>query len=76
MAKKKTLPKQKESSEITWKLKPDADVKQFSPTEKLLDKNFITAAILECVENNDAEGVIEVLGIYVDALKYSQTPPR
>jgi hypothetical protein len=35
-------------------------------TERLLDKNFIGRAIIECLKNNDPQGVIEILTAYIN----------
>lgn len=70
MVKTKTLQKQKKSLENTpkFKIKEDALIEAFSPTEELLDENFIGKAIVECLKNNDPEGVIEVLNIYLNTI--------
>ena len=44
-----------------------------SPTEELLDENFIGKAILECLKNNDSEGVMEVISIYFNTLNKALT---
>jgi DNA-binding phage protein len=74
MAKTKTSTKRKTSSQKDKKLKIKdfADVQEYSPTERLLDKNFIGAAILECLSNNDPEGVMEIIEIYLDTLNKTQ----
>lgn len=66
MVKTKTLLKQKKSS------KNIADLVEYSPTTELRDENFIGKAILECLINNDPEGVMEVIGIYLGALEKNQ----
>lgn len=48
-------------------------IQAYSPTKRLLDKNFVGAAILECLSNNDPEGVMEVLEMYLDTLNKTQT---
>lgn len=45
----------------------------FDPTEELLDENFIGKAILECLQNNDPEGVMEVVAIYLNALNKAKS---
>lgn len=47
------------------KIKKNAQLRSYSPTEELSDENFIGKAILECLKNNDPEGVMEVLSIYL-----------
>lgn len=66
MANKKISTKQKRISENTIvKLKKDAHLIPYSPTQELLDENLIGKAVLECLENNDPEGAIEVINIHV-----------
>jgi len=74
MAKAKTSTKRKTSSQKDKKLKIKdfTGIQEYSPTEQLLDKNFIGAAILECLSNNDPEGVMEIIEIYLDTLNKTQ----
>jgi DNA-binding phage protein len=74
MAKTKTLIKQKESSKNIRrvKLKPQAGLTPYSPTQEILKGDVIGRAILECLRNNDPEGVIEVISIYLNALNRVQ----
>lgn len=37
------------------------------PTKTLLDEHFIARAIWECLKNNDPEGVMEVISLYLEA---------
>ncbi len=46
-------------------LRDDVEVKKFEP-EKYLSKEFIGAAIMECLSNNDPEGVVELVKIYLE----------
>lgn len=66
MAKIKTLLKQKESSKNILinknKLIP------YSPTKEILNEDFIGKAILECLKNNDSQGVIEVISTYLNTM--------
>jgi len=39
-----------------------------SPSEKLTDPQQTALAILECLQNNDPEGAMEMITIYLDAL--------
>ncbi len=48
------------------KLKKDAPVSEYSPTEKLLDEDFIAKAIWECLKNNDPQGVMEVIETHLE----------
>jgi hypothetical protein len=52
----------------TLKIKTNAKTIPYSPTAGLLDENFIGCAILDCLKNNDPEGVIEVIEIHLNAL--------
>ncbi|MFT4552176.1 MAG: DNA-binding phage protein [Chlamydiales bacterium] len=66
---------QQKSSKTTprkLKLKKRSKASQYSPTEKLLDEDFISKAIWECLKNNDPEGVIEVLEAHIEALNKVQ----
>ncbi len=76
MVKAKTLLRRKKSSANTLhekdkrplKLKKGANVKDSNPTEELLDEDFISRALWECLKNGDPEGVVEVLLIYLEAV--------
>jgi DNA-binding phage protein len=71
MNKTKTLKRRKISSlsmsnkEINLRIKKDAKVSKFNP-DRYLSKEFIGSAIMECLLNNDPEGIIELLEIYLD----------
>jgi hypothetical protein len=41
----------------------------YDPLKKLTDETFIGKAILECLVNNDPEGVMEMIEIYLNALE-------
>jgi DNA-binding phage protein len=74
MAKIKTLPKQKESSKKVRKLKIKKDsVIAFSPTRELLDEHFLGRAIIECLKDNDPEGVIEIISTYLETSNKMQS---
>lgn len=53
-------------------LRKDTGIKEFSPTQELLNEKFIAQAIWECLKNNDPEGVIEILQIHLEACNKSQ----
>ena len=78
MAKAKISVKRKTSSSKVKKvkIKDFSGLQEYSPTERLLDKNFIGAAILECLSNNDPEGVMEIIEIYLDTLNKTQTSKK
>lgn len=50
------------------KLKKDAQIFDYSPTQELLDETFIAKAIWECLKNNDPEGVMEVIEAHLEAV--------
>lgn len=62
------------------KIKNSADLIAYDPIKEMTDENFIGKAILECLRNNDPEGVMEVIEMYLEALektrfvKKSQVP--
>ena len=42
--------------------------KEHNPSEYLTNTDNIGKAIVECLENNDPEGVMEVISIYLEAV--------
>lgn len=78
MGKIKISHKQKESIEkmSKQKIKKSAQLKPYNPTEDLLDENFIGKAILECLKNNDPEGVMEVLSVYLKTVNKVKSAQR
>ncbi len=46
----------------------------YDPLETLLDKNLVGKGFLECLQNNDPEGTIEVIAIYLKALNKKVNP--
>ncbi|MCE5315978.1 MAG: hypothetical protein LLG04_01265 [Parachlamydia sp.] len=50
------------------KLKNDSRLIEYSPTQKLLDENFIAQAVWECLKNNDPQGVMEVIEAHLEAV--------
>lgn len=70
MGKKKISKKQERSSQKRKGLKV-SDFKGASrvkPSSYLIDEQNVGLAILECLQNNDPEGVMEVVAIYIDAM--------
>ena len=64
-----TLPKQKKSIKNTQRvLKSESGIVPYSPVDEILDESFIGKAIVECLKNNDPKGVVEIIGIYLDAV--------
>lgn len=53
----------KEKHEL--RLKKDVRLKKFDPN-RFLTADFIGSAIMECLLNNDPEGIVELLAIYLD----------
>jgi DNA-binding phage protein len=54
------------------RLKKGTGVRQSNPREELLDEELIGRAIWECLKQGDSEGVIEVIGIYLEAVNKTQ----
>lgn len=48
------------------KLKKNAKIKKYSPTQELLDETFIAKAVWECLKNNDPEGVVEIIETHLE----------
>ncbi len=78
MVRTKTSQRRKTSTSKGSNLKIEdfEGVREHSPTKRLLDKNFVGAAILECLSNNDPEGVMEVIEMYLDTLNKTQTAKK
>lgn len=68
MAKAKTSTKPIKYLKEIGKLNPKAKIEQWDENKRLLNKDFLGKAILECLLNNDPEGVMEVVSIYLDTL--------
>jgi DNA-binding phage protein len=47
-------------------------VDSYDPTEALLDEDRIGRAIWECLKDGDAEGVIEIIRIHLEAVNKTQ----
>lgn len=73
MVKAKTSGKQKTLRSKT-KLKDDERliIREHDPFKFLLNEENLARAIRECLDNNDPEGLIEVIEIYLDALEKSK----
>jgi DNA-binding phage protein len=61
--------KQKESNRV---LRDDAKLKEHDPMKSLLDTKKMGAAVMECLIENDTEGALEIIEIYLDALNRTQ----
>jgi DNA-binding phage protein len=44
----------------------------YDPVQELTNENFVSKAILECLRNNDPEGVMEVIEMYLSVLEKSK----
>lgn len=44
----------------------------YDPIKEITDENFVGKAILECLRNNDPEGVMDVIEMYLEALQKTQ----
>ncbi len=63
MAKTKTSQKPKKSLSNT---KKTANYREWSPSKEILDPNTLAKAVAECLLNNDPEGVLEMIEIYLE----------
>lgn len=69
-----TLRKQRKYSESTQKmthkfrLKKTAKVTEVDSAHRLTDEKFVGEAILDCLKNNDPDGVMEVIEMYLEAV--------
>ncbi len=74
MVKAKISLKQKKSSKSIArpKVKKNITFTPYSPTEEILQGDVIARAIFECLRDNDPEGVMEMIAIYVKALNKMQ----
>lgn len=71
MDKTKTSKKQEPLSpkqKIELKLEDFKDLKKSDPLKELLDPNQTSMAVFECLLNNDPEGAMEMIEIYLEAL--------
>jgi DNA-binding phage protein len=70
MVRVKTLRRQKRSLRgiSNMKLKTREGLRRYSPTERLLDEEFIAKAVWECLKNNDHEGVVEIIQAHMRAV--------
>lgn len=50
------------------KLRKNAKLIDYSPTQELLDENFIAKAVWECLKNNDPDGVMEVIEAHIEVV--------
>lgn len=50
------------------KTKEKTGFTEYSPTKELLDETFIAKAIWECLKNNDAEGILEIIEAHLEVV--------
>ena len=67
MTKAKTFRKRKSSLPKICKVNMNA-IKKYSPSNDLLNSEKIGAGIMECLINNDPEGAMEIISIYLESL--------
>ena len=53
-------------------IRKDKKIARFEAGKMLQDKEFIVSALLECFENGDADGVIEILNAHFSATNKSR----
>lgn len=70
MGKIRTSRKRQRSFVKSGKFDPEKSksLTRVHPLRELVDKEQTALAILECLQNNDPEGVMEMIEIYLDAL--------
>jgi probable addiction module antidote protein len=73
MARTKTLRKLKKSMAGTNKF---ADCREWSPTKEILDSDNLAKAVAECLLNNDPEGVLEVIQIYLETVNMTKVAKK
>lgn len=75
-ARRKTLsqkPKKKPKSELSLRLEDFGGIgKEHNPSDYLTNPENLGKAIVECLENNDPEGVMEVIAIHLEAVNKSK----
>lgn len=75
MVKAKTSRKRKKSSPNI----PGYDLtgcRVWSPTKEILDANTLAKAVAECLLNDDPDGVMEVVGIYLETVNRVQATKK
>jgi probable addiction module antidote protein len=74
MAKTKISPTRKKSTPATSGPKIDdfVGIRPHDPDKNLKDPKFVGAALLQCLRDNDPEGVMEVLAVYLSTLNKSK----
>lgn len=62
----------KTKSAVDLEIREDAGVTEVGPVENLLDLNLIGSAIMQCLIENDPEGVMEIIESHLYALNKSK----
>jgi DNA-binding phage protein len=66
-------PKKTQKKELSLNLEDFEGIgKEHNPSEYLSNPDNIGRAILECLENNDPQGVMEVIAIYLEKVNKSK----
>lgn len=69
MAKRKISKKRNRFSKNLSKIDLNASgLKDVDPLKELIDPDFTARGILECLQNNDPKGVMEIIASYLSAL--------
>lgn len=53
-------------------MRDDVGIARFDPSQKLMDVKLIGAAIMECLIDNDPDGIMEVIESHLEALNKSK----
>lgn len=53
---------------MNYKLKKNVHVTEIDSAKRLTDEKLIGEAIFDCLKNNDPQGVIEIIEIYLNAI--------
>jgi probable addiction module antidote protein len=70
--KKKTSKKPGVSPKSTKQNKNRSLAIPYSPSEQLKNKNFVARALIECLQDGDAEAFKEILGAHLDVINKTQ----
>jgi DNA-binding phage protein len=78
MARAKTSQKQRKSAKTTrkWDRAKLSACREWSPTNEILEPDNLAKAVAECLLNNDPDGIVEIIQIYletVNVVKFAKT---
>lgn len=62
----------KKTQSTNYVLRNDANLKEYDPMKTLLDTDKMGAAIMQCLIENDTEGVMEIIESYLYAVNKTQ----